>query len=131
MESLRKRFMIPRSTGSIVSVTHLKNENHKTQPPTHDEPNITIEFSSTKRLVLSKGVVMLYDSFGATDVSTTDAPEAKILALESLHNLLQLQRRDDLDSTRESPVVNRIIETFSSKSECVETINRFVSIDER
>lgn len=127
MESLRKRFMIARPLGSNPSVTNIKNENHGTQ----DAHTIIIVLSSTKRIVLSNGVVTLHDSFGATDVSTSSSPEAKILALESLQDLLQLEGRDNLDPTRESPVVNRIIETFPSKSECIETINRYVSTAER
>ena len=121
--------MTPRPLGFNPSVTDLKNENHETTAA-RDEDNITIELSSTKRLVLSNGVAILHDFFGATDVSTSSSPEAKILALESLHDLLRARGRDDLDPTRESPVVNRIIETFPSKSECIETIDRYVSIAE-
>lgn len=126
MESLRKRFMTPRPLESNPPVTDLKNEN----PTTNDEDSITIELSSTKRIVLSNGVATLHGSFGSADASTSSSPQAKILALEYLQDLLQVQGRDDLDPTRESPVVNRIIETFPSKSECIETINRYISIAE-
>ena len=121
--------MITRPLGSNPSLTDLEYENYETAA-THNEDTITIELSSTKRIVLSNGVATLYGSFGATDVSTSSSPEAKILALESLQDLLQAQGRGELDPTRESPIVNRIIDTFPSKLECIKTINRHVSIAE-
>ena len=102
----------------------------ETQLTARNESIILIELSSSKRLEFSEGVVILYDPLGATDVSTSSSPESKILALESLHDLLRLQERGDLDPNTESPVVNSIIGTFRSKLECLQAINQYVSVTE-
>jgi len=138
MESLRRRFMAPRPLGASAASPELNDEPDSSaskspgkQRTAHGNSGIVIEISASKRIVFSNGVVTLYDSLGATDVSTSSSPEAKILTLECLHDLLRLQEREDLNPNTESVVVNRIVETFASKSDCIQAINQHVSVAEQ
>jgi hypothetical protein len=137
MESLRKRFMTSRPLGESAASPELNNESGSSsskspgkQFPIHDNSTIVIKISTSKRIVFSNGVVTLYGSPGVTDVSTSSSPEAKILTLECLHDLLRLQEREDLNPNTESLVVSRIIETFASKSDCIQAIDQRVSVAE-
>ena len=127
MESLRRRFMTPRALGATVAIPELDNKpNSKSHEIPRNDPIIVMELSTSKRIILSNGIVTIYDSLGATDLSTTSSPESKILALESLHDLLRLQDRQNLDPNNERPVVKKIIETFASKNDCLQAIDRCV-----
>ena len=120
MEAMRKRFMLG------ATAPHGKpNKRHVT------EPRNVLQHSSPKRIAMSNGIVTLYDALGSTDVSTSSSVETKILALESIYDLLLVHGRDLDPPIDESPMVNRIIRTFKSKAECLYEIGRCVSVAER
>jgi hypothetical protein len=125
--------MTPQPLKRTASGAEFKDEMCSPKLPeksiTRDSSIIVIELSASKRIVMSSGVVTLYDSLGATDVSTSRA-ESKILALEALLYLSRLEGRNDLDPSRERPIANRIIMTFPSKSDCIKAIDSCVSVSE-
>jgi hypothetical protein len=138
MESLRRRFMTPHASRTNASGSDSRSKPPEPQSdpnrtlilPAYEPSNIVIKLSNSKRINLFNGVATLYDSLGGTDVSKSSSREFKILALESLRDLLRLQGRNDLDPVHESPIVNRILETFASKTSCLEAINQCVSVEE-
>jgi hypothetical protein len=72
----------------------------------------------------ANGSVTLLDKLVATVVSTSENQETKILALESINDVLRQNDERDLDPNRESPVVAQIIRTFKSKQHCLDAIDR-------
>ena len=95
------------------------------QPKEKDSNVVVLQLSPSKRIVMSAdGSVTLLDQLVATVVSTSENQETKILALESINDVLRQNDERDLDPNRESPVVAQIIRTFKSKQHCLDAIDR-------
>jgi len=130
METIRKRFMTPRSKRAAIipetddEYSQLGSAN-ASQPKDNDSNLIVLHLSPSKRIVMSSnGSVTLFDKVTATVVSTSENPATKILALESINDLLGQNNDRDLDPNRESPVVAQIIRTFENKKGCLDAIDR-------
>src|SRR5277367_6548111 len=131
MELIRKRFMTPRPSNRTLAVPETDDQQHQSEPAKVSQPRerdsnvLVLHLSPSKRIVMSAdGSVTLLDRLAATVVSTSENQETKILALESIHDVLGQNDERNLNPNRESPMVAQIIRTFKSKEECLDAIHR-------
>lgn len=72
--------MTPRPFKCAAPSAELKNKvycyENAEEPIAHELPIIVIKLPNSKHIVLSSGLVTLYDSLGATDVSTASSAES-------------------------------------------------------
>jgi len=123
--------MTPRPSNRTLAVPETDDQQHQSEPAKVSQPRerdsnvLVLHLSPSKRIVMSAdGSVTLLDRLAATVVSTSENQETKILALESINDVLRQNDERDLDPNRESPVVAQIIRTFKSKEECLDAIHR-------
>src|SRR5271169_3746906 len=131
MESIRKRFMTPRPSNRTLAVVETDDEPPRSEPARASQPKesdsnvLALHLSPSKRIVMSADdSVTLLDGLIATVVSTSENQETKILALESINDVLRQHDERDLDPNSESLIVAQIIRTFKSKKDCLGAIDR-------
>ena len=123
--------MTPRSSKRTTAISerddeHSRADQAKTSSRKESDFSvIVLQVSPSKSVVMSAdATVTLVNKLATTVVSTSDNRETKILALESIYDLLQQNDERDLDLNRESPVVAQIIRTFKCKKDCLDAIDR-------